>query len=62
MINDLELSIAKILEIKDDKKIVNGVNSSGGASHLLIELRDHLIEVYNKIGVGLLKRHLYYEE
>lgn len=47
--NDLELSIAKLLEIKDDK---NGI---------LMELRDHLIEIYTKIGVGLLKRHLQYE-
>jgi len=29
---------------------------------VLSELRDHLIEIYNKVGVGLLRRHLYYEE
>lgn len=50
VISDLELSVAKLLEIKDEK---------GG---VLSELRDHLIEIYNKVGVGLLKRHLYYED
>ena len=46
IMNDLELSVAKFLEIKDEK---NGI---------LMELRDHLIEIYSKLGVGLMKRHL----
>lgn len=46
----LELSIAKLMELKDEK---------GGA---LIELRDHLIDLYNKVGVVLLKRHVVYED
>jgi len=36
--------------VKDDK---------GG---ILSEIRDHFIEIYNKVGVGLLRRHVYYEE
>ena len=50
IMTDLELSIAKLQDVKDEK---------GG---VLSELRDHLIEIYNKVGVGLLRRHLYYEE
>ena len=54
--SELEISITKLLmEIKDEGK---GTNSGG----LLMELRDHLIELYNKIGVGLLKRHMHYDE
>lgn len=48
--SDLELTVAKLLEVKDEK---------GG---VLSELRDHLIEIYTKVGVGLLKRHLNYED
>lgn len=38
------------MEIKDEK---------GG---IYIELRDHLIDVYLKVGVSLLKKHQMYEE
>ena len=48
--SNLELGIAKLVEIKDDK---------GGA---LIEIRDHLIDLYNKMGLTLLKRHIVYED
>lgn len=43
--SELELSITKIMEIKDE--------SSG----VMTELRDHMIDLYSKIGVGLLRRH-----
>jgi len=43
--SDLELAISKLLiELKDDQ------------SSMLSGLRDHLIEVYQKVGYGLLKR------
>jgi hypothetical protein len=48
--NELELSITKIMELKEE------------SGSILMELRDHLIEVYSKIGIGLLKRHSVYEE
>ena len=44
--SDLEISITKMMDLKDEK---------GG---VFIELRDHLIEIYSRIGVGLLKRHI----
>lgn len=48
---ELELAITKLmLELKDD------------SGSILCELRDHLIDVYQKIGVGLLKRQLVYDE
>lgn len=50
LISDLEMQIAKLMDLKDEK---------GG---ILSELRDHMIEIYSKIGVGLLKRHLNYED
>ena len=49
--SELELAISKLLiDLKDDQ------------SSMLGSLRDHLIEVYQKIGYGLLKRQLYYDE
>ena len=46
MMSDLELSISKlIIDLKDES-----------GSGLLGSMRDHLIEVYQKIGFGLLKR------
>jgi hypothetical protein len=46
MMSDLELSISKlVIDLKDDS-----------GSGLLGSMRDHLIEVYQKIGFGLLKR------
>ena len=51
MMSDLELSVTKFLDIKDDE------------SHIeLLSLRDHMLEVYQKVGVGLLKRHQTYDE
>ena len=50
--SELELSISKlVIDLKDDSN-----------SGLLGSIRDHLIEVYQKIGFGLLKRQLYYDE
>jgi hypothetical protein len=46
MMNELELNITKLMELKED------------SGSVLMELRDHLIEVYSRVGVGLLKRHL----
>lgn len=45
--SELELAITKglMLEMKDES-----------GSSILVDLRDHLIEVYQKLGVGLLKR------
>ena len=51
MMSDLELSVTKFLEIKDDEAHIE-----------LLSLRDHLLEVYQKIGVGLLKRHQTYDD
>jgi hypothetical protein len=51
MMNELELAIAKLLELKD-----------GMGGSVLMQLRDHLIEVYSRVGVHLLKRHLTYDE
>jgi len=48
--NELELSITKLMELKED------------SGSVLMEMRDHLIELYSRIGVGLLKRHIFYEE
>jgi hypothetical protein len=46
MMSDLELSISKlVIDLKDES-----------GSGLLGSMRDHLIEVYQKIGFGLLKR------
>ena len=50
MMSDLELSITRLMEIKEDQ------------SQELVTLRDHFIEVYQKIGVTLLKRQQIYEE
>lgn len=50
MMNELELSITKLMELKEE------------SGSILIELRDHLIEIYQKIGIGLLKRHVSYDE
>jgi hypothetical protein len=50
MMNELELAIAKLMELKDE------------SGSVVMELRDHLIEIYNRIGVSLLKRHLMYDE
>ena len=55
-ISDLELSITKLLDIKDDK------SGNSNSNHMIMELRDHLIEIYNKVGVGLLKKHVHYQE
>lgn len=50
--SDLELSISKlVIDLKDES-----------GTGLLGSMRDHLIEVYQKIGFGLLKRQLYYDE
>lgn len=56
MMSDLELSITKLMDIKED------TTSSGSGSSDLIMIRDHLIEVYQRIGVGLLKRQQVYDE
>ena len=50
MMNELELAITKLMELKEE------------SGSIVMELRDHLIEVYSRIGVGLLKRHLTYDE
>ena len=50
MMNELEIQITKLLEIKDE---------SGSA---MGDMRDHLIDIYQRMGVGLLKRHQVYEE
>lgn len=50
--NDLEHSITKLMEIKDDTC----------SSTLLYELRDHLIDLFHRVGVGLLKRQQMYDE
>ena len=42
--SELELAITKLIEVKDD------------SGSLLSELRDHMIEIYQKVGLGLLKR------
>jgi len=44
--NNLELSISKlVIDLKDES-----------GTCLLGSMRDHLIEIYQKIGFGLLKR------
>jgi hypothetical protein len=51
MMSDLELSISKLMiDLKDD------------SGSILIDLRDHMLEVYQKVGVSLLKRHFVYDE
>ena len=50
MISELELAVTKMIEFKDENNTYLG------------ELRDHLIEVYQKVGVGLLKRQMAYNE
>lgn len=50
MMSELELNIAKLMEHKED------------SGSMLNELRDHLIELYQKVGIGLLKRHLIFDE
>ena len=50
MMSELELQISRLMEIKDESGSVNG------------DLRDHLIELYQKVGVGLLKRQIVYDE
>ena len=50
--SELELSISKlVIDLKDES-----------ANGLLGSMRDHLIEVYQKVGYSLLKRQLYYDE
>ena len=50
LMSDLEMTITKLMfDLKDDGSI-------------LAELRDHIVDVYQKVGVGLLKRHIVYEE
>jgi hypothetical protein len=48
--SELELQIMKLLEIKDD---------SGSVAS---DLRDHLTELYQKMGVGLLQKLLAFDE
>ena len=50
LISELELAVTKMIEFKDENNTYRG------------ELRDHLIEVYQKVGVGLLKRQIAYDE
>lgn len=51
MMSELELAITKLmLDFKDD------------SGSILADLRDHIIEVYQKVGFGLLKRQLVYDE
>jgi hypothetical protein len=51
MMSELELSISKlVVEMKDDNQGMMGA------------MRDHLIEVYQKVGYSLLKRQIYYDE
>ena len=50
LMNELELKIAKLLKVKDEN---NG--------SILMNLRDHLIEVYHKIGISLLKKFSVYD-
>jgi hypothetical protein len=50
MMSELELSITKIMELKEE------------SGSILMELRDHLIELYSRVGMGLLKRHIVFEE
>lgn len=52
MMNELELSISNLKksDLKDD------------SGSVLSDLRDHVIDVYQKVGVGLLKRQLAYDE
>jgi len=50
LMSELELKIAKLMELKEE------------SGSMLMEMRDHLIEVYTKVGIGLLKRHLFYDE
>lgn len=51
--SDLEISITKLLDIKEDP-------STSAAD--MMSLRDHLIEVYSRVGVSLLKRQQVYDE
>ena len=46
MMSDLELAITKFLDLKDEE-----------AQADLLSLRDHLLDLYSRVGVGLLKRH-----
>eukprot|EP00347_Sterkiella_histriomuscorum_P017052 403350844 len=55
MMSDLELAITKLMDIKEEQ-------SMSGSSTDLIMMRDHLIEIYQRIGVGLLKRQQVYDE
>ena len=51
MMSELELSISKlVVEMKDDNQGMMGA------------MRDHIIEVYQKVGYSLLKRQIYYDE
>jgi hypothetical protein len=46
LMSDLELSVTKFMDIKEEETHAD-----------LLSLRDHFIEIYQRIGVGLLKRH-----
>ena len=50
LIHELENDVAKLLDLKEE-------NCSS-----VTELRDHLMEVYQKVGCNLLKKHQSYEE
>ena len=50
MTHELETEISNLLDLKDDN----------GSS--VVELRDHLMEVYSKLCIPLLKKQQVYEE
>lgn len=50
MMNELELNVTKLMELKEE------------SGSVLVELRNHLIEIYQKVGIGLLKRHMTYDD
>lgn len=52
MLSDLEHGITKLM----------GGNNTSENSQALEELRDHLIDMHSRVGLGLVRRHLVYEE
>jgi hypothetical protein len=55
MMSELELNISKlVVEVKE--------KDGEGTTQMLVALRDHMIEVYQRVGFSLLKRQLYYDE
>lgn len=48
--SDLESGISKFADLKTD------------GYDLESELIDHMIDIYTKVGIGLLKKHVVYEE